>query len=113
MTHDEWMAEGTRRFGADVFKWKFVCPICKHVASVDEFEKYKPQGATPDSASQVCIGRYSGSKFKAFPGEGEKQGQPCNYALFGLFKLPGVIVTGSPYADFKDRMAFAFAEVGT
>lgn len=111
MTHEEWMAEGRRRFGDDVYTWKFVCPICKNVASVGDFQQYSSKGATPDSATQVCIGRYNGSKFVAFPGEGQKQGQPCDYALFGLFRLPGVIVTGSPYADGKDRMSFAFAEV--
>jgi hypothetical protein len=111
MTHDEWMAEGKRRFGEDFYNWKFVCPICKNVASVGDFAKYKDRGATPDSATQVCIGRFTDSKFVAFPAEGQKLGKPCNYALFGLFRLPGVIVTGSPYTEGKDRMAFAFAEV--
>ena len=111
MTYEEWKAEGTRRFGEDVYHWKFKCPICGNVASIKDFEQYKEQGSTPDSATQECIGRYNGSKFEAFPREGAKQGKPCNYALFGLFRLPGVIVTGSPYApNGKDRMAFAFAE---
>ena len=29
---DAWKTEGERRFGADVRKWKFKCPMCGHVA---------------------------------------------------------------------------------
>lgn len=31
---EEWQAEGKRRFGEDVKKWRFVCPMCGHVAAV-------------------------------------------------------------------------------
>lgn len=110
MTYEEWLAEGKRRFGEDFYNWKFVCPMCKHVASVGDFEKYKDKGATPNSAVEVCIGRFQENPGIAFAVKGEKKGSPCNYALFGLFRFPGVIVTGSPYGEGKDRMAFAFAE---
>ena len=34
---EEWQAEGKRRFGEDVKKWRFVCPMCGHVAAVQDF----------------------------------------------------------------------------
>jgi hypothetical protein len=112
MSYEEWHAEGKRRFGDDFFGWKFVCPICKNVASVGDFRKYKHKGATPDSATCECIGCYQENPAIAFPIEGEKRGSPCNYALYGLFRFPGVIVTGSPHVkDGKEIMSFAFAEV--
>jgi hypothetical protein len=110
MTHEEWMTEGKRRFGENFDDWKFVCPVCKHVASVGDFRKHKDNGATPDSATRQCIGRYDGSKGTAFGEKRFKNGGPCDYALYGLFRLPGVIVTGSPYADGKQMMSFAFAD---
>lgn len=110
MTHAEWEAEGKRRFGEDIFKWKFQCPICKNVAAIEDYKAFKDQGATPDSATCQCIGRFTGAKRKAF---GDRKsppssatGQPCDYALFGLFRLPGVIIT---FPDGKKKMSFAFA----
>jgi hypothetical protein len=108
MTHAEWEAEGKRRFGPDCFNWKFKCPICGNVAAVSDFHQYKDIGATPNSAVEVCIGRYTRSKFKAFGSSTAERGAPCDYALFGLFRLPGVIVL---MPDGEKRMAFAFAEV--
>ena len=109
MTYDEWMAEGQKRFGDDFDKWGFVCPVCTNVARIADFRPFKDQGATPDTAANQCIGRFNGSKFKAFGSGGAKErGKPCDYALFGLFRLPGVIIA---MPDGKERMAFAFAEV--
>jgi hypothetical protein len=76
------------------------------VAKIGDFRAFKDQGATPDSAAQQCIGRFNGSKFKAFGSKAER-GQPCDYALFGLFRFPGVVID---MPDGKERMAFAFAE---
>ena len=117
MTYEQWKAEGERRFGKNLFQWKFKCPVCGHVASPEDFRPYKDQGATPESACVECIGRYDGTNRAAFAAgdvekKGFKKGGPCDYALYGLFRLPGVVVTGSPYAkDGKPMMAFAFAEV--
>lgn len=108
MTYDEWTAEARKRFGADHMAWRFVCPICKNIASVGDFKEFKDKGAKPNSAYQQCIGRYKGSKHKAFPTDG-KRGSPCDYALYGLFRLPGVIVV---MPDGEKIMAFAFAEAG-
>lgn len=108
MMKAEWMAEGERRFGPDYFHWKFVCPICGNVSEVSQ---YKDAGASdPNSAYQNCIGRFTGTKNKAFPSEGEKRGKPCNYALYGLLRLPGVIVIDEDHEN-RETLAFAFAEV--
>lgn len=101
MTHDEWMAEGKRRFGEVFGKWKFVCPICANVAAVEDYKPYKDKGATPDSAALECIGRYQGAGGFKPPAKG-----PCNYAAYGLFRIPGVVVE-TP--DGKKTIIFAFA----
>lgn len=106
MTLLEWQDEAKRRFGENHMKWKFVCPVCGHVAAVGDFEQYAEQGSTPSSATNECIGRY-------IPGSSEAFGQtiatkPCNYAGYGLFRLSPVRVH---QPDIKDPThCFAFAE---
>lgn len=104
MTQAEWMEEGKRRFGVDFLKWKFQCPMCGHVASIQDF---KDAGAeNPNCAYQECIGRYTG---KGAPKEGDSSG--CNWAAYGFFGIPngkGVIVisedgTGTDVYDFADK----------
>lgn len=56
MTHAEWLAEATRRFGDDPMAWKFVCPSCGHIASVQD---WKDAGAPEGAVAFSCIGRYS------------------------------------------------------
>lgn len=103
MSHEEWIAEGQRRFGENFTNWKFICPVCKNVASGQEF---KDLGAKPAAMYQECIGRYHLSAKRAFGDEPAGKG-PCDYALFGLFRLPGVIIETD---DGKRVMAFAFAD---
>jgi hypothetical protein len=81
MTHAEWIAEAERRFGMDAKTWRFVCPSCKHVASVQD---WKDAGA----------------------GEGEVAFS-CTYAGGGLFRLNPVQVK---MPDGNVRQTFAFAE---
>ena len=77
----EWQDEAVRRFGPDYLKWKFRCPMCGHVASIQDF---KDVGAdSPNVAYQECIGRYTG---KGSPKEGDSSG--CNWAAYGLFGIP-------------------------
>lgn len=103
ITHEEWLAEGRRRFGEVYADWKFVCPICAHVASVGDFEQYADKGSTPSSATCECIGRYTGAKEFKPKGQG-----PCNYAGYGLFRLNPVHVIG--LNPDKPVHSFAFAE---
>lgn len=103
----EWEAEGARRFGPDIMKWSFVCPICGNVASIEDFRPYKERGAMPNSATCECIGRYSRSK-PAF-GDRKKGEKPCDYAGYGLFRLSPVRVV---HDDGKEMHSFAFADSG-
>jgi hypothetical protein len=78
---EAWEAEGKRRFGNDYMEWKFVCPMCGHVASVADF---KAAGAAdPNCAYTECLGRYHG---KGSPQAGDSSG--CNWAAYGLFGIP-------------------------
>ena len=105
MTLEEWKAKGTALFGENVLAWKFVCPVCGHVQTPADFEPHQIKGASPASAYQECIGRYTGV------GEFREKGQgPCNYAGYGLFKLSPVRITIDAEAGPKEFHAFAFAE---
>jgi hypothetical protein len=94
MTHAEWTAEARRRFGDNSNKWRFVCPVCKHEASVEDWRN----ADAPDPAIAFsCIGRWLGKSRDAFQSTGKG---PCNYAGGGLFKLNPVVVDGFPVFDF-------------
>jgi len=83
ITHEEWIEEGKKLFGEGYANWKAVCPVCGHVQSVEDFKLYRDQGATPGSAFQECIGRYCGGRSAM----SDKEGQPCDYAAYGLIRL--------------------------
>jgi hypothetical protein len=111
MTPEEWTAEGKRLFGDDYNAWKFKCPICGHVQSVGDFRQFKDQGGNMNSAYQQCIGRFMKDPVHRPFGEtvkGEPK-QPCDYAIYGLFCFPAVVVV---FPDGHETPAFAFAEVG-
>ena len=85
ISHAGWMAKGRELFGEDFFKWRFVCPGCGNVVTVEEFRVFKDKGATPNSPTSECIGRYTGGDWL----DGNK---PCNYAGYGLIRLSPVRV---------------------
>lgn len=96
-TKQEWFAEGERRFGKDFMKWKFKCPMCGHVATVEQF---KALGAkNPDCAYVECIGRYTGQGSPS-----KANGHGCDWAAYGLFGIPkgGVMVDELHIFDFAD-----------
>ena len=88
VTKGEWLEEGTRLFGPDQMKWRFVCPVCGYEASVQD---WKNAGATEGEVAFSCIGRHVQGSRIAFGGKGAG---PCNYAGGGLFRLNPVIVDG-------------------
>lgn len=95
MTKAEWKAEGRKRFGPDLMKWKFICPACGHVASVQD---YRDAGAPINTVAFSCIGRYlKGEQRKAF---GERGKGPCDYAGGGLIGLNPLEVDGEHYFEF-------------
>lgn len=104
MTHTEWLAEAVRRFGEDNSKWRFVCPSCGHVASVQDWKDAKaPAGAIGFS----CVGRYVGAAARAAARAFGGKGGPCNYTGGGLFAINPVLVD---MGDGKPIQAFAFAD---
>ncbi len=102
MTQAEWYAEAERRFGEHTRHWKFVCPICKHVASHAD---YREAGAPDGAVGFSCIGRYLPGPRDAFGGEGPG---PCNYTGGGLFPLNPIIVVDERGVE---HVMFAFADV--
>lgn len=100
MTIEEWRALGAKRFGDDYRHWRFVCPSCHHVASVEDWNS---AGAPEGAVAFSCVGRYGG-------GSGEKtfkqRGGPCDYAGGGLFKLNPITVID---AEGKEHSVFDFA----
>ena len=105
----EWRVKATELFGEDFMQWKFVCPVCRHVASVAD---WKDAGAPVQSAAFSCVGRWAGANPKTAKGDigpnGIEGKGPCNYAGGGLFKLNPVTVVDP---DGHELHAFAFAEV--
>ena len=101
MTYEEWMAEGTKRFGSDQMDWRFVCPSCGHVATAHD---YKAAGARESTVAFSCVGRWIEGSRSAFEDKGTG---PCTYAGGGLFRLNPVTVRGP--GDAEHQM-FEFAE---
>ena len=94
LTHKEWSIEGRRLFGDDIMKWKFKCPSCGRVISIQEYKDAKtPEGAIAFS----CIGRYDGHmNIDAFGHEGKG----CNYAGCGLIRINPVKIESDYYFEF-------------
>ena len=97
MTRAEWHAEGTALFGKDEMTWRFVCPSCKHVASVQD---WKDAGAHTEHVAFSCVGRWLGADgSKTFKGKGG----PCNYAGGGLIGMNPIEVDGTRMFAFAAR----------
>lgn len=97
MTSEEWLAEGETLFGADRTKWKFVCPVCGHIATPEDWHK---AGAPDNAIAHSCVGRWLSHSRDAFRTTGVG---PCDYAGGGLFRLNPITVEGTSL--------FAFAEI--
>lgn len=85
---EEWKAEGHRRFGDNILDFKFKCPMCGHVASVQDFKDLGVDDPA-NCAYSECIGRYTG---KGSPNDADSLG--CNWCSYGFLGIPkgGVIV---------------------
>lgn len=104
---EEWRAEAERRFGSCPSKWTFMCPVCGHVQKVADFQEFKDQGATLESALKSCLGRYLPvDKHREAFGKRNKPSQPCNYAAWGLFCVCTVFVK---YGEDDYQPVFDFA----
>ncbi len=87
MTQDEWGAEMRKRFGEDPMQWKFICPVCARVQSIQEF---KDSGAPETAVGFSCIGRWL--EGKQYQEKGDDNTNGCNYAGGGLFRLNPLVV---------------------
>lgn len=89
----EWKAEGSKRFGSDSRKWRFKCPKCGNVQTLEEFQAdgiEEPENKFYFS----CIGRYV-------------SGKGCDWTLGGLFQIHKTEVESS---DGKWIPVFEFAD---
>lgn len=102
ITIADWRAKAVRLFGADPLQWRFVCPVCNHIASVQE---WKDAGAPAECAGFSCVGRWMPGSRQAF----DKGAGPCTYAGGGLFRLNPIKVI---LEDGKTVDVFAFDESG-
>lgn len=87
--YDDWVTELKRRFGNDAKQWKFVCPACGQIQSIQNFidnKIEKPEGKVYSS----CIGRWV-------------KGRGCDWTLGGLLKINKltVIYNGNPTPVFE------------
>lgn len=114
MTHDEWVAEATKRFGESPLGWTFRCPNCGHRASVADFEAVLTGSGA--RATAECIGRVmaetgAGPSFDALRAlsfsAGTPAGGPCDWAAFGLLSRPDTVTV---VRDGREINAFPFAE---
>jgi hypothetical protein len=87
-TEKEWRAEGVRLFGEDIKNWKFICPSCGNIQTINDFKKYKNKGAIPSDVYFNCIGRFSGDGGHIGGNGGTVK--PCNYTTGGFFNLSPV-----------------------
>ena len=91
-TELEWNQRGVKLFGEDRLNWKFVCPICGNIQSVEDFRQYQDKGATPASAYKVCIGRYSGGRSAFGYKKKDENKTPCDYISSGFFRIGDTVI---------------------
>lgn len=96
LTKEQWHAHGVALFGEDEMQWRFICPACNHVASVQD---YKDAGASPNTVGVACIGRFIPNRRQAF---GTGAG-PCDYSGLGLICISPVQVDGKPTFGFAPK----------
>jgi hypothetical protein len=92
ITIEEWEAEGKKLFGEDKHAWRFQCPACKNVLSVNDARTKHPdvEGKGWQPATE-CIGRYT-------------KDVDCDWCAYGLFNGPVFIKS-----EESDVPAFDFA----
>lgn len=95
ISHEGWLRKGRELFGGNMRDWKFVCPKCKTVQSVRDFEACDIGiHLTRRMLTYSCIGR-----------ETDKMG--CDWTLGGLLQIHELEVI---FEDGTIRPLFRFHE---
>lgn len=96
LTQPQWHAQGVALFGEDQMQWRFICPACNHVVSVQD---YKDAGAPSAAVGVACVGRFVPHCREAFAiGPG-----PCDYSGRGLICISPVRVDDLPVFGFAPK----------
>ncbi|KKN00871.1 hypothetical protein LCGC14_1133440 [marine sediment metagenome] len=109
---EEWKKEGEKLFGDDPLKWKFVCPNCGHVQTMQDFVElhrlkiYK--GKSPEVAYFSCIGRFDTRIPRIKIGTLGEPKEYCDYTLGGLIPLVRTVLITQ--GDKQNVFEFAAAE---
>ncbi|HEX2868663.1 MAG TPA: VVA0879 family protein [Ignavibacteriales bacterium] len=91
LKYEDWKAQLIERFGENGKNWKFVCPSCGNVQSLQDF---LDQGIKDGNPYYNCIGRHV-------------KGIGCNYTLGGLIGLHKTVVV----KDLQIFPVFEMAEI--
>lgn len=82
LDYEVWIEKAKEFFGKDSFDWKFKCPSCNHVQSINLMLQHNPSLKAEEIQNSVffnCEGRYT-----------ERYG--CDWSLGGLFQIHKVEV---------------------
>ena len=116
ITQDEFLAECKQRFGPRARDWKFVCPACGTVQSVEQLaDAVIASGGTKDDVHGYiafsCIGRFTkqGDAGISAKNKGKPWDKGCNWTLGGLLRIHTLEVL----IDGKARPTFELAEATT
>ena len=114
MTYDEWYKKGQELFGEDKWKWKFRCPACGHVQSIESLLENNPELDEDDAIHMVyfsCEGRVNGKGKPVFSADKKLKEKPnpidgCNWSLGGTLQIHKVEVEW----DNKNSPVFEYAD---
>jgi hypothetical protein len=105
LTLEEWTKQGEQLFGKDKKQWKFICPSCGNIQTIQDFIDLKENGVSidPQTAFFSCIGRFiENNKGTMFNDK-----SPCNYTNGGLINLSEVKVIDD---EENEHYVFEFAK---
>lgn len=106
ISKQQWLDTGYKLFGDDTYEWKFKCPACGHIQCADDFADFQDDGAKPDDAFKVCIGKFKKVAQRSGGLQPTSNGdRSCTYSADSLIDLCPLRVEGSS-GLFS---AFAFA----
>ena len=91
VTLEAWQREMKEKFPLGSSTVAFICPACKNVATVADFEN---AGLTSNDAPQQCLFRTT-------------EPSRCDWVAFGLFRGPRIVIA----EDGHEIPVFEFAEV--